>query len=298
MSSNKCYVCGSSVADNKCKYPVDVDTPKSTIFDSISFCQNCSLGYAVPMLEQHELDSIYTTGDYWNDVVKENPLQRAHERNQASVRVDFCSQFLEMVPGIRVLDIGAGHAYTAEKVYKKLSNQAFQFDFIEHDDANSEYILTNYSDFGVKRISSPNENGGGYDLIFMNHVLEHVANPLEFVSEALSQLRENGVLYIETPALDFRYKSDVFPHTLFFSPKAVNELADQLGAELVCCDMFGREVGDMKGRGALRVKLLNQLFKVAVKLKLDYLACVVDRLIWRYGRCGEDNIWLRWVLKQ
>lgn len=298
MTECLCDLCGSRLNDRVMTYPVGDSQSRSSLFNGIVCCSGCEIGYAVPKLSQARLDEIYTTGEYWDDVVKDNPYQNAHESNQARERVHFCSQYIDLKEGMKVLDIGAGHAYTSDQVSEAIGFDSFCFDFIEHDDQKSQGVLAKAKKYKARRISTPSESGDAYDLIFMNHVLEHVADPYDFVQAALESLNQGGVLYIETPAEDYRYKSDVFPHTLFFNKKSASFIAEKLGAELVCCNTYGRKVSDMGGVGSVRVKLLNQVFKIAVKCRMVKTQRWIDKLIWRYGEKNTDNIWLQWVLKK
>lgn len=80
-----------------------------------------------------------------------------------------------------------------------------------------------------------------FDLIFMNHVLEHFNDPLGALKKAQSLLSETGVLYIGVPDADFIMKTGVggFPHfkkdehyTLWTEDALKNEI-ERLGMKVI-----------------------------------------------------------------
>lgn len=298
MNKVSCNLCGADFSAKTIPYPSNTAKGKFSLFKEIAFCSQCELGFALPLLNQERLDEIYKTGEYWDHVVKGNPYQNAHESNQAKIRVDFCSGIIPFRSGMRVLDIGAGHAYTADWISESLKGEMFSFAFIEHDDEKSKSIISKSKEYEAKRLDRPSDDDNGYDLIFMNHVLEHVANPLEFVNSALATLREGGALYIETPHADYRYKTDVFPHTLFFNKKTVDVLAERSSAELVCCRSYGRIISAQNRLSSFMVRVLNQFFKLAVRLNIKSAQRVIDQFIWQYYKVDTDNIWLQWAFRK
>ena len=50
---------------------------------------------------------------------------------------------------------------------------------------------------GVEAVQS----AGPFDLIILSHVLEHVTQPIELMSQVASLLTPNGICYIEVPGL-------------------------------------------------------------------------------------------------
>ena len=71
---------------------------------------------------------------------------------------------------------------------------------------------------GIPCSRSPIESftpSGDIHLMCMNHVLEHVAEPIECLRNVTNLLSDEGRLYIEVPYADHRFKDDVFPHTWF-----------------------------------------------------------------------------------
>jgi len=293
---SSCTVCGGDLNREAINYPHPNRGKSELIFNTIEICSECGFGMASPHYTQDELDRFYSSGAYWSDVVKENPFQDAHEKNQARLRVVQSMPYVKSHAAVNVLDVGAGHAHTMTWIEKLFPGKLHRFDFIEHDEDKCHYILSSRKAFTIRRLAEIRE-GVGYDLIFMNHVLEHVADPELFLSEVLKQLNPEGVIYVEIPHSDYRYKQDVFPHTLFFTQKSLARLADKLGVVQLHSETFGRDAGLERGVfQKVYIKVLSQLYYLSVRMNVEWAQQWLDRLLWQYQRRGGDRIWLRWII--
>lgn len=288
---DNCPLCQQAGGERQ-RYPAIADAKSSLKFEGIQICGNCGLGYAIPRPSQEQLDAYYSGGGYWHEVVRHNPAQVAHERNQCRHRVAVALPYLAKNGSLRVLDLGAGHGWTADALAELLPGRNLQFDFIEPDDQLSAAILARRYPFSVARRQGLSTLSETYDLIFLNHVLEHVAEPVEFLASLQSYLIPGGVLYIETPHADFRFKADVFPHTLFFTPASIERVFTRAGLVVKHCETFGR--WPLRHPGVIS-RLPRAAFRAAVALKTKSLQNFFDDKIWDYSQ-RTDGIWLRSVV--
>jgi 2-polyprenyl-3-methyl-5-hydroxy-6-metoxy-1,4-benzoquinol methylase len=70
-----------------------------------------------------------------------------------------------------------------------------------------------------------------YDLVFLSHVLEHIVNPYQFISE-LSKIN-NHYIFIDVPTLDYKFKDEPFgmftdEHVNYFTFEGLNSLMTSL----------------------------------------------------------------------
>jgi SAM-dependent methyltransferase len=193
---------------------------------------------------------------------------------------------------LRVLDVGAGHAWTAYWIERLAPGALEAFDFIELDEANSAAILARPTPYATSRVRTLDDAHAGYHVIFLNHVLEHVAEPLQAVRRVRDLLAPGGVAYVEMPNADQRFKSDVFPHTWFFTLEALRQLAARTGVEERVRESFGR----MPSRSGMDA-LWRAGFRAAAALGLAGAAGAFDDRIWRY-ETRADGIWLRWLVSR
>lgn len=278
-----------------CPYPGGKAPPTAPRFDSIALCGSCGLGVAHPRPSQTTLDTYYASGAYWH-ASGGSVAQIAHERNQARHRVLRC-----LAHGAwrgPVADIGAGHGAIAEWLNILAGDRVGRYDFIEPDIANKAGILSRRrACFPVTAASEISELGRDYALIFLSQVLEHVADPVTFLGDVCDRLRPGGIVYVETPHADHRFKDDVFPHTLFFTPTALMELARRLDVEVLECTTFGAYPGAPGGVGPGQFRWLSRAFHVVAHASTIAAERWLDDLIWRY-QPRPNGMWLRCILRR
>ena len=195
-------------------------------FKQIAVCNNCGLGVALPQVDQERLDDFYSAGNFWQNIVPGRGLFY-HQQNQAISRFNRVKRHAGSNVS-RVLDFGAGNAYLAEICCKHFDD--VEYCFLEPDDHIATQVSNRVSHLKVSRIT---ELEGEFDLIFLNHVLEHTADPVDFLGFIISHLKSDGILYVETPRHDFLHKDDVFPHTLFFNQKSYEEISEKIDMQLL-----------------------------------------------------------------
>jgi SAM-dependent methyltransferase len=288
-----CPVCGGATA-GALPYPGRDRAPPALRFASIAECGSCGLGLALPPPSQSTLDAFYASGAYWH-ASGGSRAQLAHERNQGRHRVARCLP--HFAAGGPVADIGAGHGAIAEWLERLAGDRVQRYDFIEPDAASREWIQSRRVRFPLAAAPTIADLGADYALVFLDHVLEHVADPVDFLGAVCARLRPGGVAYVETPHADHRFKDDVFPHTLFFTPRAFERLADRLGLELLECTAFGSYPGTARGVNPRLFRWLGAAFHVAARAGLAPLERRLDDAIWRY-RPAADGMWLRCVLRR
>lgn len=281
-----CPVCGAA-AIRQVAYP-GKERASALGFDSIGICDGCGLGAARPTIAQEALDRFYATGSYWGHVADEGAPQLAHESNQARRRLLACLPHIPAAGTLRLLDVGAGHGMTVRWAQALLTDRVAGLDFIEPDERLAAQVLSRPAPFAVTRVRQPLA-AERYDLVFANQVLEHVADPVAFMTSVRDALAPGGVAYVETPHSDYRFKSDVFPHVLFFTAAAMAGLAERSGLRTLTCESFGRNPGGGPADLACRAG-----FRLAAALGAEGASRLLDDALWRYG-ARSDGIWLRWI---
>src|SRR3972149_11066474 len=143
-------------------------------------------------------------------------------------------------------------------------------------------------------------SGRKFDLIVLAHVLEHMAQPHEFIAALVARLNPGGSLLVEVPNGDYRYKNTFESHLLFFDSGSLGNLLGRHG-QLLNVSTVGKPASELRiaqvhpEQGALRP--LKELVKTLIAIatpKFD------DRQIARYGMSayGGDRQWLRALLRR
>ncbi len=289
--ASTCLFCGGECA-SKVAYPGEQhDGPIAC--RSIAICATCGGGTALPRPTQEALDRYYESGAYWH--ATGGQAQRAHSASQAWMRV---ARLRPLLPGgtrLKVADIGAGHGGIA----MALEGQAIpvaRYEYVELDAAASSTVGALPLPFAV--VSRPRiaDLGRDLDLVFLNHVVEHVAEPVSFLETVLQHLAPGALAYVETPHADHRFKADVFPHLSFFTPESMLRIGDRLGVRTLACETFGHWLSPRATPRGFVQRVAARGLAACAPLGWDKLDRALDRAIWGYGP-DASGIWLRWILR-
>jgi trans-aconitate methyltransferase len=184
-----------------------------------------------------ELDEFYATEYRQIYQGAEGPTQKDLQTQQgrASALLEFVGDFIPKVE--RHLDIGCSAGILLETFRDYFGNQTVG---IEPGDAYrifaQEKGITIYAD--IADLLPAGE--GRCDLISMTHVLEHLSNPvgyLTYLSEKF--LTKSGWLLIEVPNL-YCHDSFELAHLISFSAHTLRQTLQQAGYDIVKLEAHGR----------------------------------------------------------
>ena len=116
------------------------------------------------------------------------------EREHSLRGMNEITSFLDKCSAGKILDIGCGPGW----LLSYLNN-----DWDKHGVEISTFASKNASEFG-KIFNGPLEeySGGNFDYIVINHVIEHIKDPVLAIKNIRTMLKEGGILIIGTPDFD------------------------------------------------------------------------------------------------
>jgi hypothetical protein len=137
----------------------------------------------------------------------------------------------------------------------------------------------------------------------MSHVLEHVAEPGDFLAQAMSYLKPGGLIFIEVPCSDFKYKEIFDAHILFFEKRSMHHLLSELELEDIAVSYHGELIETLQKTIGLQAKVRRRLARL---LRLGTNAAVVapspsfiNAEMWAqvapYDPCEEKDRPARWL---
>jgi hypothetical protein len=99
-------------------------------------------------------------------------------------------------------------------------------------------------------------NDEKYEIIWLSHVFEHLAEPDIFLDKIKNKMFEDSVIFIEVPNCEHTptLKDSIFgsPHVYHFTTKSIRDLCEKHGFEIIACKIF---------RPATKIEgMLNKLF--------------------------------------
>lgn len=193
MSKSVCRLCGSTDADLIGEKVADA--PESKQYK----CRQCEIVYLFPIMSEKEEADFYRaefekymsgrSGASWKS-------PQAHFRSyqpEGERRLPLVRPFLK--PEDDVLEIGSSTGYFLDDVRGYVKSVTG----MEPSQAYCEYA----NSIGVKTHQSLDElSGNRYDVIFLYYVLEHLRDPIGYMSSLSNWLKPNGRILLEVPNVD------------------------------------------------------------------------------------------------
>ncbi len=229
----KCKICGTGYFSNLKKYArfIGMDGERSTIIA----CNNCGVITRKPSLfEGVDIKALAPAA------LRETKVFVGGDANRPSAHFLERLRFAEtQVKQKKMLDIGCGTG-SFLKLAKERGWQVTGTEFTQETvvKLNAEQIECFHGD-----LTNPGLQGRTFDLIHLNHVFEHVEDPIALLKDAQRLLADDGMILIEVPnefsslvqtgkrLLGFSGASttNFFEHEWFFSPQTLARTIEYAG---------------------------------------------------------------------
>lgn len=230
-------------------------------------CVKCGLAFLDPRPSREEIEKIY--GDeYFRDHVKPEILD-----SRALASAGLFNKIKKYLPEKgRILDIGAATgAYLSAFKNQRWDVSGIEISDYARESAKIIFDITLYRDLESAAFSSDY-----FNLILMNHVIEHLPEHVTLLKEVNRILKPEGILFIGTPNFGSpsaaKLKSD-WPslkpdeHLTFFTPKTLKMVLHKAGFMILKCNTMQplittpqfEKIFGTKNAGLI-VKLSNFLF--------------------------------------
>jgi 2-polyprenyl-3-methyl-5-hydroxy-6-metoxy-1,4-benzoquinol methylase len=188
-------------------------------------CPECGLIYVSLILREDILEQYWREERAWSAVL-DSPPQMEMDRLKYQYGLDLVSWRIQ---GRRLLDIGGGGGG-----FVRLADKAgWTVTALELNQANSRRLKEQGIEVIVKHLETADLPSGGFDLISLWDVLEHLADPFLTLTEARRLLAPGGLLLILVPNAGslvtrlLHEKSNTFgghSHLNHFDPKSLEIL--------------------------------------------------------------------------
>ena len=251
-----CIICGKNEFKLKGK-PIYEPKLKESLADKnfkVVSCRNCGLVQLIPdaneILEQ--IKNFYE-GNYFSENLTEWwENKRSQDRNE---RLKYLNRFTS-AKITRFLDIGCGTGdvlNTAAGAFSSVHGQ----DIFDNVDATKLKIPK--SNIFIGMLDDAGYKDNEFEGIYLDSVLEHVVNPVEFLMEIKRILSPGGCLYIGVPneySVDGFFKKLIFKclypgvssvidpfrnpyHVIGFSKKSLRVLCGKCGLKIIYLQTIG-----------------------------------------------------------
>lgn len=226
-------------------------------------CDNCGMVFVSPVPEANAL-AAYNSGYFVNahGGTPADHVTIAFHSAMNLLRVAHVERFLatQSIAVRSVLEIGAGAGHFARHWLAR--HPETRYHAIESDASCHCGLLQ----LGVTLHGNPSEpfENTQVDLVVMSHVLEHTADPYDFVLMASAGLRAGGAHFIEVPCRDWEFKNEDEPHLLFFDKDPMKRLLTRVGCRDITLSYHGCEISRLRLRlpqtdlyGRFRARLIR-----------------------------------------
>lgn len=274
-----CPVCGGSAANER---PYVTGPGHETFAGrSVAVCATCSLRFCSPMPATDELDRYYESGSY--DSGQRSAVDLTDPWSTIAMRAVAQTDFTESVlgrPARSWLDVGAGMGMLLDEAHRRGADTAG----VEPTPRR----LAGLVERGHRAWPTDDEVAGTFEVVSFSHVLEHVNDPVAFISEAVTKLDDEGVLFCEVPHVPVEEPGTDEPHVLFFT-------ADTLATTFEAAGTRIRRIGEAGWRRGPGLHRQVRRFTTRAK-DTGRLPVSLTRLdsIHRYG-AGQQRAFLRCV---
>ena len=205
-------------------------TPERRRLAFISGCRACGVLFVNPLPTVEELRQYYAEQGTWAALKSARAKEPAGGTPRPK-RPDLLLSALEVhvprlasVPG-RVLDFGCGDG----KFLNRMQERGWETYGIE---PSSDAAFRKH-----RRLTDVPDDKS-FDFVVLNHVLEHVLDPLEVLKRLAGSLRDEGILFVSTPRLDtlpqhrdLKYCLSGHRHVVSFSETCLRGLLARAGFE-------------------------------------------------------------------
>lgn len=211
-------------------------------------CKSCGWIFKPGVLTDQQLEELY--GEYGGEATFNDSCENV-SRVRSNQLYNWVTKYAAINKGCSVLDVGGGVGQ-ATSVFADKGYSVTVLDMAGGELINENMKLVKSTIYQFM----PTQN---YDLIFMNHVLEHVWDPTRLFSHAYELLSDTGFLYVEvpfeliTPLIKAKLGDPC--HVGYFSLRTLNGFFAKCGYEVIKLE---RALGWYNAR---RVMILRGLVK-------------------------------------
>lgn len=216
--------------------------------DMILVCSHC--GHVQKQIDsqwQQEVTAIYSQyAPYSLSAGQEQPVftgggSANYSQARSAVILKHLSELVKLPPQSTLLDVGCGNG----AFLKAVSNSFPQWRLAGLEQNRLHYAEIMQIDGVVNFYASLTELNQSFDVIALIHVLEHVSQPLDFLTDLRKRLNPSGILLIQLPNLaENPFDLVVKDHCSHFTKRTLKWLVEATGFNImtVATDWVAKEI--------------------------------------------------------
>ena len=190
----KCIVCNSNSTSS---YVRDFYKLNKKTYSLVK-CSKCGFVFVNPFPPEKDINGMYE-GRYFDECYDSGMSEGSYFENKEKMRiryVELLKSVLKFKKSGSIVEVGCAGGFFLELA----ASHGFKVQGVELSKGASKDARK----LGLKVFNGTLKQAGfkpnSFDIVYMGHVLEHVANPRSMVREARRILKDKGILIIEVPS--------------------------------------------------------------------------------------------------
>ena len=224
--SHACDLCGTDISQNgACLVKGQHELLGVQVLLSTVACQRCRFIFQPECFSDALLTALYEqdTSFAFGEAEEEMPIIKSGLVERQKV-ISKAMSAHGITKGAAVLDVGGGRGECCQHLVQRHRVVVADTTEIPPVDPRIEKVLG---------LFSANLEKGTFDVVVMNHVLEHVFSPTTLLASAHNVLKEGGILIVEVPfelytPLVFRHLGD-WRHVAYFCRSTLQQFLEKSG---------------------------------------------------------------------
>lgn len=195
----------------------------------IELCKNCGFLFQSSAYVNHDYDKLIQKA--YNSYKKPESYPFPNRKQDNLTALSIITSNLPISKIINVLEVGSNRGDLLYLIKESIPHVNVLG--IESTNFKELAIPT------IRHLFDKNIFSNKFDVIIMQHVLEHIKNPKVILKDIRELLTENGILYIEVPnletALQYNLEDFIPEHVSYFDKNSLRNLLE--GYEIVLIDL-------------------------------------------------------------
>jgi SAM-dependent methyltransferase len=217
-------LCGCTVFD------LIASVDRYSMLQKTVLCTRCGLIQSCPRMTKTAYSDFYSSDYYRNSYEPDGYLSLYRKKYcQATGQHIFneIDKIKKINSGISVLEIGAGGGWNLLP-FITAGTKVLGIDY-------SPSLVSLGLEYGINMVQgSIDDTEGIFEVIIINHALEHLLNPIESLKSITGHLRDGGLIYIAVPNIfNFGMGQLQNAHTYYFDPKTFVYYCSVSGLKLI-----------------------------------------------------------------
>jgi len=211
---------------------------------SLVRCEKCTLVLQSPRLTEEALERFYATEYRLDQTDSHGRNQYERGQRRGTYIVEYLSENGKTLgQGDTILEVGCGHG----GILGHLQDVGCIVAGCDPESIATEYAKSQGLDIRHGFDDQLSDFEGKADAVVLSHVLEHVEEPIKFLSKIGRLLKSEGVIYVEVPGINnprvvHKGYGAQLGHLVYFTEKTLRDTASAAGYEVIDANELAQSI--------------------------------------------------------